>query len=437
MIARVAIDAVEAPPDACATTISGTVTAPNGTLPLYNVSVYVPAHDPGPLATTLGCRTCDLQGGALASTATDVSGRFQLAVPAGDVPVVIQAGKWRRRLVVPVAACTDTPLSAVDTRLPSSRHDASPLTALDTAGTPEVDLPTIAISTGVSDAVECLVLQLGIDPSEITSDTGGGHVQLYTNRDAASGPANARGTDHFVDGTPFGDAQALWGSFDQLSRYDLVMLGCEGGQFPATKPQAALDAMKQYADGGGRVFLTHLQNLWLTGEPAWASVATFDPDVNGSGNAMPVTVDELANPQGPAYAGWLLDNGASVARDEVYVDDLHAQCVSIDTSVATPWLSVLPSEQTEFLHGVELFDVGTPIGARCGDVVYADMHVAYGSLSKLAGRVPAAMLQGETIPAGGRGRVPAVRPRRVHRVRNLRGRVGAPHRQCWDPPQRV
>ncbi len=41
-----------------ATTISGVVLAPNGTLPLYGINVYVPNSDPGPMPSGLTCNQC-------------------------------------------------------------------------------------------------------------------------------------------------------------------------------------------------------------------------------------------------------------------------------------------------------------------------------------------------------------------------------------------
>ena len=95
------------------TSVSGTVFMPNGTLPLPNVTVYVPKGTVPPLPAAVSCDRCDriLAGDARVQTTSDVEGHFTLDnVPAGrNVPLVIQSGRWRRRLVLPnVAACSRT-----------------------------------------------------------------------------------------------------------------------------------------------------------------------------------------------------------------------------------------------------------------------------------------------------------------------------------------
>src|SRR5690606_14252094 len=94
------------------TSISGVVYAPNGTLPLYNVNVYVPNAPVGAFSDGAQCDRCGgtLSGSPLVKAVTDTMGRFTLTnVPVGtDVPLVIQVGKWRRQLTVPtVTECTD------------------------------------------------------------------------------------------------------------------------------------------------------------------------------------------------------------------------------------------------------------------------------------------------------------------------------------------
>ena len=94
------------------TSVSGTVYAPNGTLPLYNVAVYVPnaplePSGPGPLCDRCGTLA---SGRPIASALSDHEGKFKVAnVPVGkDIPLVFQVGKWRRKVIIPeVLPCQD------------------------------------------------------------------------------------------------------------------------------------------------------------------------------------------------------------------------------------------------------------------------------------------------------------------------------------------
>ena len=129
-------------------------------------------------------------------------------------------------------------------------------------------MPQIAISTGAADALECLILKLGIDPKEFTISTKSGRVHMYTNMGAPPGGGGVgRGADRFVSGWAggssdlFTDSQALWNTEANLKNYDIVLLSCEGDQYQTTKPQAALDNMHDYAGLGGRVFMSHWHNI--------------------------------------------------------------------------------------------------------------------------------------------------------------------------------
>ena len=79
----------------------------------------------------------------------------------------MQTGKWRRQITVPnVPACTSTALTDKNqTRMPQNKSEG--------------DIPLIAIATGGSDAVECLLRKVGIDEAEFTNDSGAGRMHLF------------------------------------------------------------------------------------------------------------------------------------------------------------------------------------------------------------------------------------------------------------------
>jgi hypothetical protein len=108
--------------------VTGKVFTPNGRLPLYNAIVYVPNAELSPIASGATCEKCGAVTGAPVVTAlTDHTGKFVLRnVPVGtNIPLVVQIGKWRRRVVLPeVKECTETALTDPElTRLPKKQSE--------------------------------------------------------------------------------------------------------------------------------------------------------------------------------------------------------------------------------------------------------------------------------------------------------------------------
>ncbi|HWO19648.1 MAG TPA: carboxypeptidase-like regulatory domain-containing protein [Kofleriaceae bacterium] len=351
------------------TSLTGTVYAPNGALPLFGVNVYVPRDLPLPaFPDGAQCSRCnkELPGSPLASVQTDDAGHFRLEdVPAGqDIPLVITTGKWRRQITIPrIEPCAATAVADADTRLPRNKGEG--------------DIPKIAITTGEWDTLECLVRKLGIDDAEIGKQGEARRIHLY----------EGNGVYQFESGFPGGSgdltsATPLWSSSANLRAYDMVFLSCEGAQNGATKPQAALDAMKEYADQGGRVFASHWHNIWIAGQfqdpdqmqkpRVWDTLGTwFDGDAFDG----PVQIDETAHSKGISFASWMKNVGASTTRGVFDVAEGRTTSVTLDPARTERWVY-----QQTAMKNAQMFQFTTPLEAptaeRCGKVVFTDMHVS-------------------------------------------------------------
>jgi len=369
-------------PFGCPTTLSGTAFDPSGTLPLYNVVVYVPSETLAPIAQGAGCDTCNgnFSGRPVAAAVTDPAGNFTIQldeVPrVAALPLVIQVGKWRRQITVSnIAACSANSVANGEARLPRNRSEGN--------------LPQIAITRGGSDALDCLFRKIGVSDSEFVPAGGNGSVHLYASPhgSAEDFPEMAQ----FADGTPIPPPEQLFSNLDVMMTYDAVFLGCEGGgrgTFEDPPPAGhgygptEFTNVQTYADRGGRVFGTHYHNYWVRPDkfdyalPPYPAVATFASEQHGF-DALVAGEVNASFPKGAALRDWLVNVGGSMTPGQVMINDGEHTVDAVIPSVSTAWITA--DDPDGHADVVQCFSFTTPVGqAECGRMVFSDLHFTTG-----------------------------------------------------------
>jgi hypothetical protein len=353
-------------PNGAKTTVSGIVYDPAGKTPLYNVVVYVPNAPLAEIATGASCDTCSspYSGRPITAALTDANGRFSVEhMPIGDnIPLVIQIGKWRRAVTIPsVAACADTPVAASLTHLPRNRSEGH--------------IPKIAIANGGSDALNCLLRKIGVDTGEFTPESGAGRVNQYAG-------LNAPATN--ADGSSVTSTSTLWGSAASMKAYDIMLMSCEGNDNSGAGAASTgmRQAVKDFADAGGRVFGSHWHNAWVFDGPApWPTVAKHSSGAHGFDADITVTI-ETNFPKGKAFADWMLNVGGSTTLGQMVI---HGGEHSVDATNAGAQRWIYGQDASKNTPMVQYFSFNTPVEVapeqQCGRVVMSDLHVSAGTPS--------------------------------------------------------
>jgi hypothetical protein len=336
------------------TSLTGTAYLPNAKDPLYNAVVYVPNAPVEPFAPGVSCVACGaaVSGSPLVKTRTAADGTFTLTdVPAGkNIPLVIQIGKWRRRVVVPeVAECVNTPVDPHLTRLPKNQREG--------------DIPLIAVVTGEADALECALIDFGLDVAEFTGLAYGGRVHMFGGNGA--------------DALTWPDQSQLP---SLLSNYDAVFYDCDG-EIPGG-PDPTEQPIIDYANAGGRVYTSHF-GYGILENPPFASTmklasptqdGSFDQTaglvVGGSGTTTGATSEQKA------FARWLGEVRAMTGANTI---DIQLPKHDLDGILppASAWVATGATSSVGVT--TQLYSIATPLGAdpsaQCGGVVYASYHV--------------------------------------------------------------
>jgi len=374
------------------TTIVGTVVAATPTTylpagvtlgdPVPNVLVYVPNGTVQPFiprameTAAQQCTTCgaDVSGDPLVLTYTSYMGTFTLSnVPVGNnIPIVIQLGRWRRQFTVNVTnpcgtnTVNDPTMPAGILKMPNNH----------TVG----DIPLTALSTGQVDALECVLLKMGIDTAEFTTNTATpqGRVNLYVGNGA-----NISG-----GGAP--NEATLMGNGGTFNDYDQILFPCWGNPF--TKTAAELANLISYADSGGHFFATHYSYTWLNTNGEFQGTAQWDVNANNNINSTTGIVSQTVPPANPGtFVEWLNfvgalsnattppaapPNPANVLIDEARhnVDTVLGNSVSWITGTDPAPARHDPAEM--LLH----YTFDTPVmpaagASQCGHAIYSDFHV--------------------------------------------------------------
>jgi hypothetical protein len=371
--------------DGGATTISGTVVAGTDPArgfgapdPIVNAYVYVPSGTVQAITTGATCDRCTTSQPAVVSAVTGIDGKFVLTNPpvGASVPLVIQLGKWRRVINVPVRPCVDNPLTTDQTRLPRNRNEGN--------------IPRIAVETGDVDVLQCVLRKMGIEDAEFTNPnlvnglpTSAGRVHFYQAQAPKSGngqggppnPAAGAGGAIIDSSTPPGSQ--LWGSQTTLNAYDVVLFPCQGGQ--DDQNAAEQQRVVSYTNAGGRVFATHFSYTWLYNIAPFSTTAQWQ--VNQGQYDQATGYIDTSFPKGQALSQWLQQVGGSTTPGQIPVAVVRHDFNAV-VAPSQRWMYSQAPDPAMPLHYTFNTPVGTAAQNQCGRVVYSDFHVENATTSQ-------------------------------------------------------
>lgn len=425
------------------TTITGTVTDPAGARPINSAFVYVPNAPLQPFPPGVQNDPCGgggtLSGSPIVVTQTAVDGTFTLQnVPAGaNIPLVIQVGRWRRRVTIPnVPACATT---NANTALGFTGNCAQPVTGGCAHSLCTSSTTLTANCDGAQNCVQkvcahdsyccntawdwdcvnevsayCQPLQCPACPAAPPANYGALHLpQDKTQGDIPQIALVTGGCDMFecllkrigVNTTEFtnnlGSGRVhmyqglggypleggmntmgtLFASQAQVNKYDMVLLPCDcgreygAGSYGGVSAVTSKNELVSYANVGGRFFTSHWGRNWI--ELNSGGGVPF-PNVanwtNGCGGGSITANIDTGFAKGLTFANWM--NLPTVGAGNPFTVNPERKDVASVIAPTERW--VYASTAGCGLPEVVNMAFNTPLGAmqKNGRVAFSDTHVS-------------------------------------------------------------
>ena len=332
-------------PDATDATLTGTVHAPEGTIPISGALVSFAASPPEPIPDEVYCNDCVEIDCETPHVLTEADGSFSLPVPSGTGWLVVEKGQFRRVVEIDVAP-GDLALSGEQTRLPDHRDEAAGLYA-----------PNIALGYGTWDRLEDLIAKLGLGTAVGgTFQPGGHHFDVYSRYDAAPGSV--------------GDFHELLHDLDAMRHYHIIFFACDGDWLDAEE----IANVRTWASEGGRFYATDLEAFKV--DETFGQYQTFEHigallSFDWPGRVEDEGLLAWLQAQGHGELITLHDNASQIAAlHEVLVRDEDGELV--DVGHTTLLSAETANENAEPIGGWSPAAVMGQYG--CGRVAYSTYH---------------------------------------------------------------
>ncbi|MBW2277891.1 MAG: carboxypeptidase regulatory-like domain-containing protein, partial [Deltaproteobacteria bacterium] len=237
--------------DGPAGTMSGTVLAPNGAIPISSALVYISGSSGPEIPDNAYCYECEDMTGKN-WTLSSADGTWHLDnVPAGQNNLIVRKGFFQRQRNVTVEANSHLDVPAEYTTLPSDNS----ADGLD-------QIPNYAVLMAYPDQIFDLLAKIGL------GQLSGGSLQLGTET------FDIYNDDLYEPG--YEDSEMLFFDDETLNHYHMIFLPCSASAVGLAFADGNRQLVRDYVAGGGKIYNSCCVAYWT--EPTFPDYMEFYGD---------------------------------------------------------------------------------------------------------------------------------------------------------------